>query len=154
MKFKTSYFYQIRFFKENQIPLSTAKWDPLWFHKNTRDYSLSFRDKRNVINGLRIDSLAPGKECDNLCRGRDECNTDPNNCLFLQKYSEQLNKIDIKDLLSDIENILISHDIEITDDTEIIFIVYETPENKCSERQTIINYFKSNNIDIAEFERE
>lgn len=33
MKIYTSYFYQIRFFKPNMIPLSTAKYDPSWFHK-------------------------------------------------------------------------------------------------------------------------
>lgn len=28
MKIKISYFYMIRFFKPNQIPISTAVWDP------------------------------------------------------------------------------------------------------------------------------
>lgn len=28
MKIRTSYFYQIRNFKKNMIPVSTAMWDP------------------------------------------------------------------------------------------------------------------------------
>lgn len=32
MKILISYFYQIRFFKPNMIPLSTAAFDPKWFH--------------------------------------------------------------------------------------------------------------------------
>ena len=34
MKIMTSYFYAIRFFKPNMIPISTAKWDPKWYHQN------------------------------------------------------------------------------------------------------------------------
>ena len=43
----TSYFYQIRNFKPNMIPLSTALWDPKWFHKN-KGHSFQFKDKNGV----------------------------------------------------------------------------------------------------------
>lgn len=33
MKIYTSYFYMVRFMKPYMIPLSTAKFDPAWFHK-------------------------------------------------------------------------------------------------------------------------
>lgn len=153
MIFKISYFYQIRFFKENQIPISTAKWDPLWYHKNTRNNSLTFRDKNNVINGLRMECLAPGKSCDNLCRGNKECSENPDNCLFLKNYNNQLKSIDINTLLNEVDTLLNKNNVAIDDHTEIIFIVYETPFNRCSERQTIINYFKNNGIEISEFKR-
>ena len=32
MKIRLSYFYQIRFFKKNMIPMSTALSDPEWYH--------------------------------------------------------------------------------------------------------------------------
>ena len=32
--FATSYFYQIRFFRPDMIPLSTARFDPSWYHRN------------------------------------------------------------------------------------------------------------------------
>lgn len=54
MKFYISYFYQIRFFKPNMIPISTAKWDPKWYSQNGKPYI----DKRGVVNGLRAPVLA------------------------------------------------------------------------------------------------
>lgn len=32
MKFYISYFYAVRFMKPNTVALSTAMWDPKWFH--------------------------------------------------------------------------------------------------------------------------
>ena len=32
MKIRISYFYQVRNFKPNMIPMSTAISDPAWFH--------------------------------------------------------------------------------------------------------------------------
>ena len=68
MKFYTSYFYQIRNFTPNMIPLSTACGDPLWFHKGM-DNSYTFFDKNGVINGLRAEMLHPDNSCSGLCEG-------------------------------------------------------------------------------------
>ena len=62
MKFYTSYFYQIRNFTPNMIPLSTACGDPLWFHKGM-DNGYTFFDKNGVINGLRAEMLHPDNSC-------------------------------------------------------------------------------------------
>ena len=62
MKIMTSYFYQIRFMKQNYIPLSTAIWDPKWFHQN-KGQDFQFKDKNGVWNGLRAEIFMPGKEC-------------------------------------------------------------------------------------------
>ena len=70
MKIYISYFYQIRNFPKTLIPLSTAHWDPKWYHQKNNKV---FLDKRGVLNGLRIDELSPGKECDGLCSGIDNC---------------------------------------------------------------------------------
>ena len=53
MKIMTSYFYQIRFFKPYMIPLSTAKWDPKWFHRN-QGQNYQFKDKNGewLFSGL------------------------------------------------------------------------------------------------------
>ena len=152
MIFKISYFYKIRFFKENQIPISTAKWDPLWFHNNSRDKTITFKDKNNVINGLRMECFAPGKECENLCNGKANCNEDHNNCNFLKKYSNQLKELEINDFFYRLDRLLKENNIEQTNDLEIIFIVYESPDNKCSERDAIKNYFIENGgIVLTEF---
>ena len=58
MKLAISYFYKIRFFQPWMIPISTAAWDPKYYHDNKgKDYL--FVDKRGVINGYRYEALAP-----------------------------------------------------------------------------------------------
>ena len=55
MKIRTSYFYQIRNFKKNMIPVSTAMSDPLWYRpEQGQEY---FFDKRGIVNGLRYTPL-------------------------------------------------------------------------------------------------
>ena len=61
MEIYTSYFYQVRFMKPYHIPLSTAVWDPKWFHAN-RGQDYHFKDKNGVYNGLRAPVFAPGKD--------------------------------------------------------------------------------------------
>ena len=86
MKIYTSYFYKIRFFKPWQIPISTAVWDPKWFN-DFKGQGYRFLDKRNVINGLRCESLHPDKTCQDLCRGLETCDCkDPSKCEFLKRY--------------------------------------------------------------------
>ena len=54
MKIKISYFYHVRNLKQYQIPVSTAVWDPKWFHENTGNNKHIFIDKRGVVNGVRL----------------------------------------------------------------------------------------------------
>lgn len=61
MKLAISYFYQIRNFKKNMLPLSTAVSDPAWFHENLNNNHI-FIDKRGIINGIRILPLHPRRK--------------------------------------------------------------------------------------------
>lgn len=70
MKLYTSYFYQIRFFAPNIVPVSTAVWDPKWYH-NFAGQDNVFLDKRGVVNGLRAPALAPGSQLEGSCAGKD-----------------------------------------------------------------------------------
>ncbi len=70
MKLYTSYFYQVRFFRPNMVPLSTAIWDPKWYHDG-KDHAYTFIDKNGVINGIRCEALHPGTSCSGLCHGAD-----------------------------------------------------------------------------------
>lgn len=161
MKIKISYFYMIRFFKPYQIPISTAIWDPKWYHDFKKE-NYTFKDKNGVWNGFYYLPLAPGESCEGLCNGVDKCNSgkDPNNCKFLREYKKQLDNIDFdkmilffKNLCNKIErteNLKEKYDCE----PEIILIVYETPNNPCSERASIINLFKQHGIDVEEFKKD
>lgn len=153
MKIFTSYFYQIRFFNKNLIPLSTALWDPKWYHKS-KGQSYVYKDKNGVYNGLRVEELVPGPECNSLCNGKDKCNSlNPYRCLFLKKYRDQLNKVNITDLLSkfeDIIKIIKNYDSDIDDELSIVLIFHETPNNPCSERRVVQEWFLSYGIEVNE----
>lgn len=90
MKFFITYFYNVRFLPPNSIPVSTAVWDPKWFHNFSGD--LIFVDKRGLYNGYRIPELSPAKIEHVDCS--DTCNKDYNNCRFLKEYRDYIYSLD------------------------------------------------------------
>ena len=127
MKIYTSYFYQVRNFPINAVAFSTAMWDPKWFH--------NFKDKSYKFN-------------------IEYCNTsNPNTCLFLKNYYEQLCELDIHKVIGRLEEIAeaVQKKEGFKEEPIIILLVYETPKNKCSERQIIHKWFSSNGIKIKEW---
>lgn len=101
MKFYTSYFYQIRFFPKTVIPISTAVWDPKWFHDfQSSDYV--FKDKRGIYNGIRSYILSP-IAVEPYCK---ECNHDKAQpCAFLREYRLYLDNLDFDFVLAECERI-------------------------------------------------
>lgn len=153
MKIMTSYFYQIRFMKPNYIPLSTAIWDPKWFHQG-KNQSFQWKDKNGVWNGLRAEIFMPGKECEGLCRGPETCNAfSPKTCSFLQVYRQQLDKLDFDEVLKRFENISnqIQQREQFKEEPICVLIVHETYSNPCSERWVIKDWFNAHGYDIKEF---
>lgn len=152
MKVMISYFYKIRFFKSNMIPLSTAKWDPKWFHQN-KDQSFQFKDKNGVWNGLRAEPFMPNKMCEGLCEGPEKCQSTADNCLFLNTYEMQLSQLDFKEIIVRIENIgkAVQQQEKFVDEPIIVLIVHEAPDNPCSERPIIQKWFQKNGYVLEEF---
>lgn len=143
-----SYFYQIRFFTQDYLPISTAVWDPKWYH-DFKGQNHKFRDKRNVLNGVRSQFLHPDDSCSHLCRGRENCtNLNPDNCPFLIKYRAQLEQIDLQSMLNNIEIYLKRVDAKYP-----VFIVHEAPDNPCSERFPLFDWLTSNNIYCTEWSK-
>ena len=142
MKLYTSYFAQLRKFPTNLVGLSTAHWNPKWRPMG--------KDKRGVIC-VDCPPFKPGYECDGLCDGK--CNPKhPEDCAFLKTYETQLDKlslINIQNSLSKLAN-QIGHD-EKLNDIDFAFLVYETPENPCSERVVIQKWFKKHGIKCEEW---
>ena len=148
LKLHTSYFYQIRFFKPFQIPISTAVWDPKWFHDyQSQDHK--FIDKRGVVNGFRCEALHPAAECEGLCHGRP-CQFSPDSCEFLKSYRKQIFRLDREKLLDSLLKAarVIQQKLKFTEDPELIFIVHEAPANVCSERAVLQDFFE-----CTEFQR-
>lgn len=141
-----SYFYNIRFFPKNLIPISTAVYDPKWYH-DFKSSSYVFRDKRDVINGLRAEILSPYKienaECHN-CKS----NKDTSVCSFIKQYNDYIFSLNF----NDVYNWLLKVSRKF-DDADICLMVYEKPDNPCSERPTLIEWFKCNNVELKEYNK-
>lgn len=152
LKIYTSYFYHIRYFKPYMIPISTAVFDPKWYH-NFKGKQHCFIDKNGVINGLSIAPLTPGATCNNLCRGVANCaSKDPKTCDFLREYKKQLDALDFDLFMLQLQSHVdrVSDMLSLEVDPIIVFMFHETYENRCSERWAIQEWFKDNGIIVEE----
>lgn len=143
MKIRTSYFYQIRNFKKNMIPVSTAMSDPLWYRpEQGQEY---FFDKRGIVNGLRYTPLIVqgGFECGCPCETRQY-----GSCSFLKDYAQALNTVDFDKMLKAFE--YCGNKFVKDDEPIIVLMVYEVPSNYCSERIALQNLFQQHGIECKE----
>ena len=150
MKIYTSYFSQIRNFTKNMIPVSTAIWDPKWFH--TGNNIGEYKDSRGVWNGIRMPILSPISIDVGECVRKNNC--DPQNCNFLKQYQEYLNSLDFNKIYTSLEKLAERvKKIENFDELPVIvLIVYESPNNPCSEREALQKFFTSHGIICTELE--
>lgn len=152
MKVAVSYFAQLRNFKPNMVPISTALYDPKWFH-DYKGVNNKFLDKNGVLNGVRCKDLAPGRTCSTLCCGASNCNNSPKSCEFLKKYKEQLDSID-KERFRAYCNAVAAQCARLlnisTNDITLVFMVYEKYDNPCSERNALLQFLGSCGYDAKE----
>lgn len=148
MKIAISYFYQIRNFTKNMIPMSTAFSDPAWYH-DFQDKTHLYTDKRGILNGLRLlPVIVHNWDCGCPCEEKN-----PTKCCFLKNYRAALDKIDFDSMYDGIQRFAARYKRENNIDEEIIMtlIVYEPPKKLCSERAALVDYFKSKGIEVQEF---
>lgn len=143
-----SYFYQIRFFKKNMIPISTALYDPKWYYNEHQGHF--YKDRNGVYNGLRADILNPPKDICGEC-GKDCGQQIP--CNFMLNYKKYLNSLDFNDIIHRCENIgnkikLLENFIE---EPIIVLMVHEKTSCKCAERPVLQEWFKENNYELKEW---
>lgn len=137
------------------IPVSTAVSDPAWYHNFTYDKTFTFLDKRGIVNGLRCEELHGDKNCDGLCLGKNNCKTkNPNECLFLKTYKQQLEKMNINNFIKRAEDSLqkIKQQVGFKEEPLLVLIVHEAPSNECSERKVLLEYFNSKGIECKELD--
>lgn len=150
MEIYTSYFYQVRFMKPYMIPLSTAIWGPKWFKQGN-----PWKDKNGVWNGLRAEVFAPGPLCEGLCRGPETCETrSPQSCLFLNTYRYQLDQLDFNDVIARCERMgnYVKSLENFSEEPVIMLLVHEAPQNPCSERRVIQEWFAANGNKVVEWQ--
>lgn len=148
MKFYVSYFYAVRFMKPNTVALSTAKSDPQWFHQGW-DKSVVYVDKNGVYNGLRAEPFVPQyfSDTEGFC---GNCDKDQNHCKFMRFYRQQLEELDFDDMIKRFESIA-QRVVTNGEEPEIVLLVHEAPDNPCSERWALLDWFKSHGIDAQEY---
>lgn len=139
--------------KPYMIPLSTACFDPRWYY-NGKKQGTVWVDKNGVYNGLRAPVFAPGLLCEGLCRGPETCITkDPRTCLFLKTYRYQLDQLDFNETVVRCERLgnYVKSLSKFSEEPVIILIVHEAPQNSCSERRVIQEWFAANGKPISEW---
>ena len=162
--FATSYFYKIRFFKKNMIPLSICMYDPKWYitgkDKNDQRYGLRCNGDSGVQSDKNLLSFLVPQEyhSDTDC---ECCNNKGNiHCDYLNRYRNQLHKyIDGSEelLLSQILNeIKINYPDHINghdgvnngdnndNNLAVVFIGFEISSVSCSERFILSEYINNN----------
>ena len=143
MKIYTSYWAQVRNFPQNLIGLNTTIWPPKWRPLG--------QDKRGVIC-INCPPLQPGHECEGLCNGKCIIKH-PYDCQFLHTYYKQLEKIDINNFLSHLENIKKKFLAEYPQfqDVDFALIFFEKYDNPCSERWPVQKWFRAHGIEVTEW---
>lgn len=144
--FYISYFYQIRFFNKDLLPISTAMWDPKWFH---RKGATIYRDDNGVVNGIKCPWLTPYKVYNKSLDCSKDCTKEPATCDFLKNYYNYLCTLDFKlayKALNDkVKQLGAKHGV---------LIVHETPSNLCSERIVLVKWFENNGVPLPEWDKK
>ena len=152
MKFYITNFANMKYLTERCIPISTCLSDPAFFHNNTRDKSICFLGKNNILYGIREPLISPVylKEEDCICQKECQFKAINPNCPFLCAYSNYLNTIDFDSLLSEFERTAeeVRKVTNFKGEAIIVLLVYEAENNPCSERVPLQNLFKTHGIDL------
>lgn len=146
MKFYISYFYNIRFFPQTLIPVSTAVYDPKWYHMNLSNDAI-YIDKRGVINGVRCKGLSPYKVHASCGEGCDKSHYET--CDFLKEYKQYLDSLDFDKVIE----IIKTSTSKLRKDCDICLIVHEAVGNPCSERGPLIQWFKEHGVELEEWKK-
>jgi len=134
IKIYTSYFYQIRNFTPNIIPVSTALSDPAWYRPpEGQEYYI---DKKGIICGLRYEPLIVQRMGHCICPCEDR-EIVQGNCPTMIEYRQLLETfVDKEKTLKAFEYCCNKFNVN-----TIALIVYEAPNNPCSERWALQEFF-------------
>lgn len=150
MQIKTSYFYQIRNFKQNMIPISTCLSDPEWFRPPIgKEYYI---DKRGIVCGLRYEPLIVQSQGSHYCPCENK-NILQGNCPTMKEYRQLLETIDFDKMIKSFQ--FCANKFHKSFDKEepiIVLIVYESITNPCSERLSLQEYFSTHGWECKELE--
>ena len=105
-----------------------------------------FKDKRGILNGLRCETIIEQGRHSNNGPSICPCDTkEYQTCSFLKQYRNNLENIDFNKMITDMQKFADNYrkNENIKEEIILVLIVYETPNNPCSERQALQDYFTS-----------
>ena len=145
LEFWISYFYNLRFLPADIIPVSTALSDPFWYRPKNGEPWL---DSRGVLNGLNFSEFHHPKAyaCGCPCTFKN-----PGECEFLRTYRLHLDTLQADIEIPKFESLaeyLRSCGIPVRG---FCLMVYETPDNPCSERQPLKELWDVWGLELPEF---
>ena len=139
MNIVTSYFYQIRNFTPNIIPVSTALSDPAWYRPpEGKEYYI---DKRGIVCGLRYEPLIVQRYGEHICpcESKDLAPA----CPTMIEYKQLLfSLVDKEKTLKAFEYCCNKFNAD-----TIALMVYEAPNNPCSERAALQKFFNCKELE-------
>ena len=137
----TSYFYQIRNFAPNMIPVSTCISDPVWYRPP--EGKQWYTDKRGIICGLRYEPLIVQREAHDCHCPCEEFKHQAPACPTMLEYEQLLYScVDKEKTLQAFEYCLNKFNAD-----TIVLVVYETPKNLCSERWALQRFFNCKELE-------
>jgi hypothetical protein len=104
---------------------------------------------------LRLETIIEQGKHSNY--GPDICPCDSkeyDTCSFLRQYRKNLENIDFKKMITDMQKLANDYqkNEKITEEIILVLIVYETPNNPCSERIPLQEYFTEHGWECKELE--
>ena len=89
--------------------------------------------------------------------GPDICPCESKNyqtCSFLKQYRDNLENINFNNMVQDMQKFANNYkeNENIDEEITLVLIVYEAPNNHCSERHALQDYFTSHGIECFELE--
>lgn len=145
--FYISYFYNLRYLPPDIIPISTAISDPPWF--KPKENGEPWFDDRGVLCGIKFPEFShPGAyQCGCPCSQKI-----PEVCNFLRTYRLHLDLLDATWEIQKFESLaeyLRSKGIPVRG---FCLMVYESPDNLCSERVPLQEIWDVWGLELPEFD--
>lgn len=131
VSFMTSYFYQIRHFSKNMIPVSICIWDPKWY-------------KGIHYSGLVPKVYDPESHCENCIKVNGQEYHDFH-CDYLNAYRRQLSRLNVKRTLDDVARIVrkYAYENDVNGPLIAVFVGYEVTAKRCSERFVLSEWIEN-----------